>query len=488
MFEAVRRGEIRLLWIACTNPAQSMPDQTLVREALERAELVVLQEAFATTETAAYADVLLPATTWGEKEGTVTNSERRITRVRAAIGAPAKRGMTGTSRSASRASWKHGCGRARRRSFPYEGPEAIFNEHRAATAGRDLDMTGISYALLDTQGPQQWPFRAGATSGAARLYGRRRLSHAEWPRAFCEHALRARRGASDRAPSVPPEHRRLRDQWHGMSRTGRSARLFGNAPEPRVTMNPADLGRRLIAAGDLVRIASSRGAVTVAVEASDEVRPGQVFLPMHWGSAHLGGAGAHGINALTSPAFDPVSRQPELKHCAVRITKAELPWRLVAFGYPLDGDAVALAEAARRWLGSFPFATCVLVGGERSGVLFRAAAPTPGDRSVIAALDALFGLDDHRTLSYEDARRGVGRRVRVHEARIEAVRLAGDLAAEPWLRELFDSAGAGDEPRAAAPRPRGARAERHLARAHRVRVLERERARDLQRRGGGERR
>ena len=161
---------------------------------------------------------------------------------------------------------------------------------------------------------------------------------------------------------------------------------------------------------------------------------------MHWGSAHLGGAGAHGINALTSPAFDPVSRQPELKHCAVRITKAELPWRLAVFGYAPDGDAVALAQAARRWLGSFPFATCVLVGGERSGVLFRAAAPTPGDRSVIAALDALFGLDDHRTLSYEDARRGVGRRVRVHDTRIEAVRLAGDLAAEPWLRELFDSA------------------------------------------------
>jgi len=232
---------------------------------------------------------------------------------------------------------------------------------------------------------------------------------------------------------------RLRDQWHGMSRSGRTARSFGHAPEPTVTMNAADLARRGIAAGDLMSVASVRGAVTLPAEAGDDVRPGQVFLAMHWGSAHLGGAGARGINAVTLPALDPVSRQPELKHCAVRISKAELPWRCVAFAYAAEGEALALAEKARRHLGSFAYATCVLVGRSREGVLLRGASAAAADARTLAALDALFGLDDHRTLSYDDARRGVGRRVRVREGRIEAVRLAGEVGAEPWLRELFDN-------------------------------------------------
>jgi assimilatory nitrate reductase catalytic subunit len=438
MFEAVRRGEIKLLWIACTNPAQSMPDQTLVREALERAELVVLQEAFATTETAPYADVLLPATTWGEKEGTVTNSERCVTRVRAAVAAPLE----------ARHDWEIVTAFAHKLEarlrpgvatlFPYRAPEAIFDEYRESTEGRDLDITGLSYAVLE-QAPQQWPFPRGAERGAKRLYedgtfptpsGRAMFANvAHGPvaeEATARHPFRLITG-------------RLRDQWHGMSRSGRTARSFGHAPEPTVTMNAADLARRGIAAGDLVSVASVRGAVTLPAEAGDDVRPGQVFLAMHWGSAHLGGAGARGINAVTLPALDPVSRQPELKHCAVRISKAELPWRCVAFAYAAEGEALALAEKARRHLGSFAYATCVLVGRSREGVLFRGASAAAADARTLAALDALFGLDDHRTLSYDDARRGVGRRVRVREGRIEAVRLAGEVGAEPCLRELFDN-------------------------------------------------
>ncbi len=155
MFQAAADGEIKALWIACTNPAQSMPDQATVRRALERAELVIVQEAFATTATCAYADLLLPATTWGEKEGTVTNSERRISRVRAAVPAPAQ----------TRHDWQIVVDIAQRMEslqnrnrslFPYGDPESIWNEHRESTRGRDLDITGLSYALLE-QAPQQWP-------------------------------------------------------------------------------------------------------------------------------------------------------------------------------------------------------------------------------------------------------------------------------------------------------------------------------------------
>ena len=152
MFQAAADGEIKALWIACTNPAQSMPDQATVRRALERAEFVVVQEAFATTATCDYADLLLPATTWGEKDGTVTNSERRISRVRPAVPAPGE----------ARHDWAIAVDFARRlerKLRPADAahpvslrttPEAaIWNEHRESTRGRDLDITGLSYALLE---------------------------------------------------------------------------------------------------------------------------------------------------------------------------------------------------------------------------------------------------------------------------------------------------------------------------------------------------
>ncbi|HEX6827890.1 MAG TPA: molybdopterin-dependent oxidoreductase, partial [Burkholderiales bacterium] len=150
LFQALKSGEVKAVWIACTNPAQSMPDQALVHEALSTAEFVVVQEAFRDTETCVFADLLLPAATWGEKEGTVTNSERRISRVRAAVPAAGE----------ARPDWAIAAEFARRlgprigkpeaaRMFDYDTPEAVWNEHRASTRGRDLDITGLSYALLE---------------------------------------------------------------------------------------------------------------------------------------------------------------------------------------------------------------------------------------------------------------------------------------------------------------------------------------------------
>ncbi|HVK93105.1 MAG TPA: molybdopterin-dependent oxidoreductase, partial [Noviherbaspirillum sp.] len=169
MFEAVRTGAIKIVWIACTNPAQSLPEQKRVREALRHAELVIVQEAYKTTATVDYADVLLPATTWGEKEGTVTNSERRITRCQPALPKP----------HGTRHDWEIVIDFARRLEmqlgknktlFPYASTEEIWNEHRESTRGRDLDITGLSFRMLEEQGPQQWPFPEGATHGKKRLY------------------------------------------------------------------------------------------------------------------------------------------------------------------------------------------------------------------------------------------------------------------------------------------------------------------------------
>jgi predicted molibdopterin-dependent oxidoreductase YjgC len=258
MFQAAADGEIRALWIACTNPAQSMPDQATVRRALERAEFVVVQEAFSTTATCEFADLLLPATTWGEKTGTVTNSERCISRVRPAVAAP----------GSTRHDWAIATEFAQRLEtqlrpgqptlFPYPlndaGTEAVWNEHRESTRGRDLDITGMSYALLDAA-PQQWPLREGDVKGRERLYedgvfptpdGRARFANVAWQPV-----------AEPRDARYPFSLTtgRLRDQWHGMSRTGTLGRLFGHVAEPGMQMNPQDMdappaGRRRPGARD----------------------------------------------------------------------------------------------------------------------------------------------------------------------------------------------------------------------------------------------
>ena len=324
MFEAARAAEIRILWIACTNPAQSLPDQKLVREALERAELVLVQDAYRNTETARYAHVFLPAAGWGEKEGTMTNSERGISRVRAAVRPPGE----------ARADWQIAVDFARRmggeRLFPYSEPEQIFNEHRESTRGRDLDITGLSYALLDERGPQQWPFPAGASEGKKRLYEGGVFPTASGRARFVPTPYRPVAEEVDERYPLRLTTGRLRDQWHAMSRTGTIARLFAHEPEARLMAHAEDLGG--LKEGELAKVSSRRGYVLLPVAADPDLPRGVVYMAMHWGERFLGGEGRLGVNQLTIGALDPSSRQPELKHCAVRIEPAELPWRLVAFG------------------------------------------------------------------------------------------------------------------------------------------------------------
>ena len=436
MFEAVGKGEIKLLWIACTNPAQSLPDLTLVQEALKTAELVVLQDAYRNTETAAFADVLLPATSWGEKDGTVTNSERRISRVRAAVASPAE----------ARHDWQIVRDFASRLEthlrpgkpslFGYEKPEDVWNEHRETTRGRDLDITGMSYTMLESQGPQQWPLRAGETIGKVRLYEDGQ---------FCTPSGRAQFFATRYQPVAEKIDARyplrlttgrLRDHWHGMSRTGNVARLFGHAPEPRLSVNNNDLTRRGIKDGELVKIESRRGALFVQVQADESVRSGQVYLPMHWGKRFLGGEHSAGVNTLTVAACDPISFQPELKHAAVKIAAADLAWHLTAFVRADDG--IEIFDRLPAMQNAVAFFSSVLIGRDQPGVLVRAAHHGAPSAAWLATLDALLGLGSELTLRYDDARRGSSRRMLIVDDRLKAVRLSGEAGAitsGEWLRE-----------------------------------------------------
>jgi assimilatory nitrate reductase catalytic subunit len=445
MFEAAAEGQIRALWIACTNPAQSLPDQATVRRALERAEFVVVQEAYGTTATCRYADLLLPATTWGEKDGTVTNSERRISRVRAAVPAPGD----------ARHDWAIVVDFARRLEqrlrpgrpslFPYDTPESVWNEHRESTRGRDLDITGLSYTRLD-QSPAQWPFPDGATEGRERLYEDGVFPTADGRARFLDVAYTPVAEPRDARYPVSLTTGRLRDQWHGMSRTGTVGRLFGHVPEPVVELNPGDLTRLRVAEGDLVHVTSRRGTVVLPVQASEAVPTTQAFIAMHWGEEFLSGStgtGARitGVNALTTPAFCPTSKQPELKHTAVKVLKAELPWRLLGMAWLSDDKALQARELLKPLMSAFAFASCVPFGRDRSGVLFRAAAYEAPPDALLVQIEGLLGLGGAEVLHYADKRRGQRRTMRLasvgDQTRLEGFVLGGDTSAEVWIKPLL---------------------------------------------------
>ncbi|WP_062366411.1 nitrate reductase [Variovorax paradoxus] len=451
MFQAAADGEIRALWIACTNPAQSMPDQATVRRALERAEFVVVQEAFSTTATCAFADLLLPATTWGEKEGTVTNSERRISRVRPAVAAPGE----------ARHDWSIAVDFARRLEqrlgatptlFPYETAESVWNEHRESTRGRDLDITGMSYAMLDSAGPQQWPLKEGEATGRARLYEDGVFPTPDGRARFVDTVYKPVAEAREARYPFSLNTGRLRDQWHGMSRTGTVGRLFGHVAEPLVQMNAQDMARRQLKDGDLVHLTSKRGSILLPVQASAEIGLSQAFVAMHWGEEYLSGCSSTGtplagINALTTSAYCPTSKQPELKHTPVKILKAELPWSLLAMAWLPPDAALAAHQALKPMMAMFPFATCVPFSGntpgeERSGILFRAAAHDAPADETIDRIEGLLGLRGSDALRYADRRRGqrrVARLVRRADgnAGLEAFLLGGDTSAEAWIGTLL---------------------------------------------------
>ena len=491
MFQAAADGEIKALWIACTNPAQSMPDQTTVRRALERAEFVVVQEAFATPATCAYADLLLPATTWGEKEGTVTNSERCISRVRAAVlppqpvatrpedsaHAPTHGNASPLDGNGPRHDWQIGLLLAQRLEtnlrpglaslFPYTTPESIWNEHRESTRGRDLDITGLSYAMIDAHGPQQWPLPDNRPSiarradehtvpfkgGEVRLYTDGVFPTSDGKAQFAAVPHRPVAEARESRFPFSLTTGRLRDHWHGMSRTGTLGRLFGHVPEPTLHMHPQDMARRGFAQGDLVSVTSKRGSLLVPVQASEEVGLSQLFMAMHWGSECLSGQGADGlplagVNALTTSAHCPTSKQPEFKHAAVRVDKTTLPWTLLALGWLPDSEAHTAREALQTLMPQFAFACCVPFGRERTGLLFRAAAANAPDAAVLDHIEQVLGLHSPDTLRYSDARQGQRRAVRMvrnlaesgastQNATLDAFLLAGDTRSQAWIKTLL---------------------------------------------------
>lgn len=323
--EAMERGEIDLWWVAATNPLVSLPNLERVRAALATVPLVVLSEAYAGTETEAVAHLVLPAAQWSEKAGVMVNSERRVTFCPAFRSAPGE----------ARPDWAIFAELGRRlgfeAAFAWAGSADVYAEFAALTAGRLCDHSGLSHGLLADHGPQHWPFPAGTAPGGGwpRLYGGegpafpgalgRRFPTADGrARLQADAPLGLVEPPCPQWPLVLTSGRHL-GHWHTLTRTGQVARLRQAHPGPRLELHPADAPAGLVN-GALVRLCSRRGQVQVPVLISDRIRPGTVFLPMHWGSAQ---PDACEVNRLMHELGCPISRQPELKAAAVRLETLE---------------------------------------------------------------------------------------------------------------------------------------------------------------------
>jgi assimilatory nitrate reductase catalytic subunit len=450
LFEAVGKGAIKAVWIVCTNPANSMPDAQKVAAALSGSAFVVVQDAYSDTASAAFANLVLPATTWGEKEGTVTNSERRISRVRSAI-APFEQARNDWRIARDFALLlKQKLNPNSAIFFDYSSAESVWNEHRESTRDRDLDITGLSYPLLEQLGPQQWPMPEGQQKGTARLY------------TSGQFATQSKKANLLFSQFIPPLDKtsarfplqlntgRLRDQWHTMSRTGLTGQLFSHEAEPWLDMNGLDMGRRRLIDGDFVRIDSARGVMKIRVRNSQSVRSGQCFVAMHWGPEVLLSGG---INNLTQPAFDARSKQPELKSAAIRVEKIELPFRLTTFATLSASQAITARKSIARLLNQseqdyavvIPLSIDPKVQSDPSsepilpteGLLVRLASSKNINPTLANAIEKILNISSHKLLRYSDPKAGQQRTLEIRGENLTYGMIQGDTRSERWLMQML---------------------------------------------------
>ncbi len=402
LFRAMDAGKVKAVWIMGTNPAVSLPESELVRRALGRCPVVIVSDCVADTDTLALAHIKLPALAWGEKDGTVTNSERVISRQRPFLPVPGQ----------ARADWRQIAGVARAlgfgRDFGWVGPDDVFAEHAALTAfenGGERDLLIPPTGDYDTMAPTRW--------GATRMFGDGRF--------FTPDGRARLIPVSHRPPVEAPSPTwplrlntgRYRDQWHTMTRTGLSPRLSGHRPEPLLDIHPADAGE--LAPGSLARVSAPGGSYVARVNVTDAVRPGEVFLPMHWSDRFAAQAVA---GRLLPGVTDPVSGQPESKHAAIRVEPFSPRWHGLLVGRDLPRPQ-APWWVRRRGAGAD---------------LMQLAGPAAGQRD--ALLHALCDEWGAPAMELHDTRRHAGRYAWMRDGRLAAVLFlapdALDVAAD-WL-------------------------------------------------------
>jgi assimilatory nitrate reductase catalytic subunit len=338
MFEAIGRGEIKALWVIGTNPAVSLPDADVARAALKKLELFVVSENVRSNDTInAGPHVLLPAQAWGEKSGTVTNSERRISRQRAFLTAP------GEARPdwwiVSEVAKRLGFGAA----FDFNSVADVFREHASLSAfenggSRDFDigaLTSLSDEAFDTMAPVLWPARSGDTGPQQRFFAGGGFFSNNRKARFVAPAIPALRTETNAARPLRLNTGRVRDQWHTMTRTGISPRLGQHLPEPYVEIHPYDATRFGVTDDSFARVTTDYGQCILKVVVSERAQRGMLFAPIHWSEEN---ASAARVGALVAPFTDPFSGQPENKATPVSI----VPYEYVFRGFVLSRTPLQL--------------------------------------------------------------------------------------------------------------------------------------------------
>ncbi|MBU2872206.1 nitrate reductase [Colwellia sp. E2M01] len=319
MFDKIASGEIKAVWIMATNPVVSLPDHDKVAAALKQCELVVVSDCVEKNDTLAFADVKLPATPWLEKNGTVTNSERRISRQRNAV-LPA---------GESKHDWQIICNVAKAMNFEgfdFSDVSEVFNEHAQLTAfentgGRLLDLSGISQLTVkeyDDLAPVQWPVNDKYPEGCSRVYADGKFTTPSGKAQFI--AITPRLPVQQTSEEFPfvINSGRLRDQWHTMTRTGKASQLSAHTSKPYIYLHPADAEELAVVDEDMLSISASTGSAIAHVKVDDKQRKGECFMPIHWNESFASHAN---VASLYQSVVDPLSGQAETKQGAVALTK-----------------------------------------------------------------------------------------------------------------------------------------------------------------------
>ena len=420
MFKAVREGRIKALWVIATNPAVSLPEAALVREGLDKCDFVAISDCVATDSTA-LADLLLPALTWGEKDGTVTNSERRISRQIPFLPTPGE----------ARADWWMICELGKRLgfadAFDFAGPAAIFREH-ALLSGfendgtRDFDIAALAEADYDTLRPVQWPVKADGT-GTDRLFGDGYFFHPDGRARFIPTPIKAPESEVSAEFPLLLNTGRNRDQWHTMSRTGAAPRLARHLPEPTLSLHPADAADHGLDDGDWARVTSKQGEMALPVTLDPGQRRGEVFAPIHWNDRFAGRAV---VGKLFSDARDPVSGQPELKITPIRLEPIPLFWQATLLSRSVPDE--------------FPEPVLWSRSAGEGHLCFRLAGsePVADWRRFSQSI-----LGDGAWIDFQDRKLGLYRAARLVEGQLEALLLIGPPDARPdaaFAAAMFDKA------------------------------------------------
>ncbi|PJZ71206.1 NAD(P)H-nitrite reductase [Leptospira perolatii] len=311
MFENLTSGKMKAIWIVCTNPTVSLPDARTVESGLRSADFVVVQDISKDSGAVPFADLVLPAAGWAEKQGTMTNSDRRITYLPKAIEPPGE----AVADTMIIRDFAHKMGYAP--SFDYKDEEEVFLEYCRITSGTNIDITGLDYSILKERRSVQWPFPDKDHEGTPRLFTDGKFFR---PSGLAKiHDVNPEDPSEKPTPDFPLTLTtgRIRDQWHTMTRTGKVRKLREHRREPYLEIHPENAKVREIEEGSIVEVKNSRGLVRVRAKVTEEIKENTVFLPMHWGRKN--GRDDSRANNLTSKEYDPFSKQPGFKISSVEV-------------------------------------------------------------------------------------------------------------------------------------------------------------------------